>query len=122
MQLRHGKVLIYSFDNQNMPPQLPSNSLIDSTFNVVCGIINFLMDGVLAIYGLVQALICLHLIVLLMYMAMLVLYYCAFIAILIIQIYSDMMMTCVNDGIEMYHQSELDFIDWVGDERHYSIF
>jgi hypothetical protein len=105
-----------------MPPQLPSNSLIDAAFSFVCFIINFLMNAVLSLYWFVETLLCLHLIVLLMYMAMLVLYYGAIIALLIIQIYSDMMMTCVNDGIEMYHQSELDFIDWVGDERHYSIF
>ena len=40
--------------------------------------------------------------------------------VIIIQIYSDMMIIGVNNGIEMYHQAELDFIGWVGDEIHYS--
>jgi len=100
--------------------QIESNSLIDTAYSVACFIIDFLMNVVLSLYWLVETLLCLHLIVLLTYMAMLVLYYSAMIAVIIIQIYSDMIMTFVNDGIEMYHQSELDFIDWVGDEIHYS--
>jgi len=122
MQLRHGKVLVYSFPPQNMQQQIQiqSNSLIDTAYSVACFIIDFLMNVVLSLYWLVETLLCLHLIVLLTYMAMLVLYYSATIAIVIIQIYSDMMIIGVNNGIEMYHQSELDFIDWVGDEIHYS--
>ena len=122
MQLRHGKVLVYSFPPQNMQQQIQiqSNSLIDTAYSVACFIIDFLMNVVLSLYWLVETLLCLHLIVLLTYMAMLVLYYSATIAIVIIQIYSDMMIIGVNNGIEMYHQSELDFIDWVGDDMHYS--
>ena len=126
MQLRHGKVLVYSFDEQNMQQsekiQIQSNSLINTTFSVVCCIINFLMDAVLALYWLVETLVCLHLIVVLMYLAMLILYYSAIGALIIIHIYIGMMITSVNDVVEMYHQSEVDFVEWVGSEIHYSNF
>ena len=124
MQLRHGKVLAYSFYNQNMQQseniQIQSNSLICTAVSFACCTINFLMDGVMVLYWLVETLLCLHLIVLLTYMATLVLYYGATIAVIIIQIYSDMMIIWVNNGIEMYNQAELEFVDWVGDEMHYS--
>ena len=126
MQLRHGKVLVYSFDEQNMKQsekiQIQSNSLINTAFSVVCCIINFLMDAVLALYWLVETLVCLHLIVVLMYLAMLILYYSAIGALIIIHIYIGMMITSVNDVVEMYHQSEVDFVEWVGSEIHYSNF
>ena len=126
MQLRHGKVLVYSFDEQNMQQpekiQIQSNSLINTTFSAVCCIINFLMGAVLALYWLVETLVCLHLIVVLMYLAMLILYYSAIGALIIIHIYIGMMITSVNDVVEMYHQSEVDFVEWVGSEIHYSNF
>jgi hypothetical protein len=120
MQLRHGKVLVYSVEHQNMQTQMHISSLISTPVRFMCDIITLLTNAVMILYWIVQTLLCLHIALLLTYLTTLALYYCALIALVIIQIYIGMMITSVNDVVEMYHKSELDFVHWIGDEIHYS--